>query len=78
MVVTTISGGAHTEIGKTVPILALLIPEHMTVQGKTPYTTYICDIDHSDPLGTHGRHDHIGGSTPRNRADGANNGTPEL
>ena len=36
MVVTTISGGAHPEIEPTVPIMALLIYEHMTVQGKTP------------------------------------------
>ena len=32
MVVTTTSGGAHPAIEDTVPILELLIPEHMTVQ----------------------------------------------
>ena len=36
MVVMTISGGSHPYIDPTVPIMALLTPEHMTVQGKTP------------------------------------------
>ena len=62
MVVTTTSGGAYLAIEQTVPILELLIPKHMTVQETNPYITYFGDIDHSDPLGTHGRHDHFGGS----------------
>ena len=64
MVVKTILGGAHPEIEPKWPIMALLIPEHMTVQGNKPYLTYICDIDPCDPLGTHGCQDHLGGSHP--------------
>ena len=36
MVVKTILGGAYPEIEPERPIMALLIPEHMTVQEKTP------------------------------------------
>ena len=60
MVVSTTSGSL-TAIKQTVPILELLIPEHMTVQEKNPSTTYFGDIDHINPLGSHGRHDHNGG-----------------
>ena len=70
MVVTTISGGAHPEIEPTVPIMALLNSEHMFVQGKNPYITYICDIDHSDPLGTHGRQDHRADHTQKSSRNG--------
>ena len=63
-------GGSLTAIEQTVPILELLIPEHMTVREKNPATTYFRDIDHSDPLGTHGRYDHTWGSLTSNRVDG--------
>jgi len=36
MVVTTTKGGSHAEIEQTVPILELLIPEHMTIQETNP------------------------------------------
>ena len=38
--------------------------------GPGPYA-----INHGDPLGTHGRHDHIGGSSPIYRAEMADYGT---
>jgi len=44
--------------------MALLIPEHMTVQGENPYPKYISCIDQCDPLGTQGRKDHLGGAYP--------------
>ena len=77
MVVTTTSGGAHPAIEQTVPILELLIPEYITVQEKNSSTMDVRDIDHSDILGTHGRHDHMRGRKPSNRADGADFGAPD-
>ena len=44
--------------------MALLTLEHMTVQGENPYPKYISYIDQCDPLGTHGRQDHLGGAHP--------------
>ena len=64
-------GGSHPEIEPKWPIMALLIPEHMTVQEKNPFPTYISDIDHCDHLGTHGRKDHLAGEhTPKSSRNG--------
>ena len=45
--------------------------------GEKPSTTYVCKIDQCDPLGTDGRRDNIVRSTPINRAEMADYGTPE-
>ena len=50
MVVKTISGGSHPEIEPKWLIMALLNPEHMTVQGNNPLTTYIFHIYHGGLL----------------------------
>ena len=78
MVVTTISGGAHPEIEQTLPITALLISEHMTVQGET--NTQLIFVILTDV--TLWAHMVVKvpcwGSTPRNRAEMADYGTPDV
>ena len=61
MVVTTILGRSPNKIEQSLPNLGLLIHEHITVHEIVPNWTLFCRyVDHCDPLGTHGRHEHFG------------------
>ena len=69
-------GEDSQEIEQSLPFLGLLIHEYISIHETNPFSVQFCRyVDHGDPKGTHGRHDHVGESH-RYRAVDADSGAP--